>query len=275
MGLLLGLGLVYAQQEQQQQAPQQEQQQQQNQQQAQQQQQQQGLIDYGEVEDEAALGQGTLEQSLYLLTVENFEQAGEWRAAMPLEYGLVNLKEIQGAPLELAQKGAEQVKVPPKYGNQPGGQKTYFEEKTDEHKQILGTKVSFMQRGHSWVRINPPFPINLEGLVKGFSLWVCGRNKRHHLYFVVEDFYGDEKLLDVGELNFMGWKKISMQVPYTIVQEDFRYSFNRGLTFKGFLIRFHPMETSGRYYVYFDNLSTELSRFLEENRDKDNPLDTW
>lgn len=234
-------------------------------------------IDYNNVKDESSDAQkGTLEQSLYKIAIDTFERAGEWRASMPLEYGIVNIKEIPGAPVELAKKQPEKVQTPPKYGGASrSGAKTYFEEETDAHKQILGIKISFMQRAHSWVRIEPPFPVKLEGMVKGFELWVCGRNKRHTLHLIVKDFYGDEKLLEVGQLNFMGWKKMTLQVPYTITQEDFRFSINRGLTFMGFLITFNPEETSGKYYLYVDNLSAEISRFLEENRDKDDPLDLW
>jgi len=233
-------------------------------------------IDYGGVEDESGrLEKGTLEQSLYKIVIDTFEKAGEWYGSMPVDYGLINIKEIPGAPYELAQMKPETVKVPPKYGEQGGNKNSYFEEEVDNHKQILGAKISFMMRTYSWARINPPFPINLEGLVKGFEVWVCGRNKRHTLYIVLKDFYGEEKILEVGDLAFMGWKKMTVQIPYTIVQEDFRYSTRRGLTFLGFLIKFHPEETSGRYYIYFDNLAVEISRFLEENRDIDDPLDTW
>lgn len=233
-------------------------------------------IDYGSVEDESAESKkGTGEQSLYKITVDTFEKAGEWRASMPIEYGIINIKEIAGAPLELANKKAEKVQVPPKYGSNGASAKTYFEEETDEHKQVLGIKISYMLRGFSWAKIEPPFPVKLEGLVKGFEIWVCGRNKKHKLNVLVKDFYGEEKLLELGSLNFIGWKKMTVQIPYTISQEDFRYSTNRGLSFEGFIINFNPEETSGRYYIYFDNISVELSRFLEENRDSDDPLDVW
>ncbi len=233
--------------------------------------------DFGKVEDESnKTDKGTQEESLYRISIENFERAGEWNASIPIQYGLVNIKEIAGAPLELAKKKPEKVKIPPKYGK-AGNKKgeAYFETEIDEHKQVLGIKVAFMQRAYSWVQIAPPFPIKLEGMVKGFELWVAGRNKRHTLYIVVQDFYNKDRVLEVGPLNFIGWKKMVVQIPYTVAQEDFRFSTSRGLVFKGFLIKFHPEETVGRYYVYFDNLSAELSRFLEENRDADDLLDTW
>ncbi|HCL58105.1 MAG TPA: hypothetical protein DHW82_14015 [Spirochaetia bacterium] len=233
-------------------------------------------IDYGGVKDEASdANKGTQEQSLYKVTIDTFERSGEWRASMPLEYGLVNVKELPGAPYELAQMNSEKVKTPPKYGMSGAKNKTYFEEEMDNHAQIMGVRIDYMQRGYGWARIQPPFPIKLEGLVKGFEMWVCGRNKRHKLYVVLKDYYGEEKLLEVGQLNFMGWKKMSIQIPYTIVQQDFRFSTSRGITFDGFVINFNPEETTGKLYIYFDNLSVELSRFLEENRDQDDPLDVW
>lgn len=234
-----------------------------------------GNIDYGAVEDESGGRQSESDPgALYKISLDTFEAAGEWMASIPLEFGLAQVKEIPGSPLEL--KGKEDtVKTPPKYGMSGSNPKTYFEEEKDEHKQVLGVKVSFMKRAAGWIRINPPFPTKLEGLVRGFEVWVCGRNKQHTLHLVLRDFYGQEKYLEVGQLNFMGWKKMNVQIPYTIVQEDFRFSVNRGLTFEGLMISFNTEESVGRYYVYFDNLSAEISRFLEENRDTDDPLDVW
>lgn len=235
-------------------------------------------IEFNAVEDEANRDKkGTAEESLYKITLDTFERAGEWRAGIPIEYGLVNVKEIQGAPMELGKLEPQKVKMPPKYGKADSSGKAapYFEEETDEHKQVMGVKVSFMHRAHSWVKIEPPTPINLEGMVKGFEMWVAGRNKRHKLYIVIKDFYNKERYLEVGELNFIGWKKMNIQIPYTVVQEDFRYSTKRGMTFMGFMVKFHPEETSGHFYIYFDNISAELSRFLEENRDTDDILDSW
>lgn len=241
-------------------------------------------IDYGKVEDESAdATKGTQEASLYKVAVDTFERAGEWRATMPLEYGLITIKEIPGSPikttkqeLEKWQKEGEDVQAVSSYGQRGRNTKgSYFEPEKDFHRQVLGVRVDFMQRGYGWARIEPPFPIKLEGMVKGFEVWVNGRNKRHKLYLLLKDFYGEEKILEIGQLNFLGWKKMSVQIPYTIVQEDFRFSTRRGLTFLGFILQFHPEETAGKYYIYFDNIYVEISRFLEENRDEDDILDVW
>jgi hypothetical protein len=204
---------------------------------------------------------------------------------MPIDQGIVRSKELWGAPSALIrtfrQRQGQQGNA--NAGAQAGDAqnqrlrrgRAYFENENNEPKKILGVRVEFMQRGYNWFTVEPPRPVNLDGLVKAFEVWVCGRNQRHELYIVVHDFNNEIRYIKVGMLNFIGWKRMTAPIPYTIRQSDFRRSIRRGLTFKGFLIKCHPAETVGKFYMYFDNLSVELSRFLEENRDRDDPLDIW
>lgn len=253
-------------------------------------------IDPGAVEDESETNLTRPEsESLYTVVLDDFERAGEWAAKMPIDQGIAKAKELWGAPNALIRafkqqqgQGGAQGQQQPAAGAQPSQEQSgsaqqdrmrrgraYFENEGNEPKKILGVRVDYMQRGYNWFTVAPPRPLNLDGLVKAFEVWVCGRNQRHELYIMVGDFNNEDRYIKVGMMNFIGWKRMTAPIPYTIAQSDFRKSIRRGLTFKGFLVRCHPMETSGKYYIYFDNLSVELSRFLEENRDRDDPLDVW
>ncbi len=242
----------------------------------------------GQVDDESATNLTKPEdESLYTIVLDDFERAGEWAAKMPIDQGIVRSKELWGAPSALRRAYAKRTNK--QGGNQGGNQnataaeqqdrmrrgKAYFEKENNEPRKILGVRVEYMQRGYNWFTVKPPRPVNLDGQVKAFEVWVCGRNQRHELYIMVLDFDHEPRFIKVGMLNFIGWKRMTAPIPYTIKQSDFRKSVRRGLIFKGFLIRCHPQETSGKYYIYFDNLSVELSRFLEENKDRDDPLDIW
>jgi len=249
-------------------------------------------LDPGAEEDESEQNLTRPEsESLYTIVLDDFERSGEWLAKMPIDQGIVKAKELYGAPSalkrEFSDRQAGSATVQPGQSGPPPDRRgdaqqdrirrgrAYFETDTTAPTKILGVRVEFMQRGYNWFTVEPPRPINLDGLVKAFELWVCGRNQRHELYIMVDDFNNEARYVKVGMLNFIGWKRMTAPIPYTIRQSDFRRSIRRGLTFKGFLIKCHPMETIGKFYMYFDNLSVELSRFLEENRDRDDPLDIW
>lgn len=250
-------------------------------------------INPGAVEDESETNLTRPEsESLYTILLDDFERAGEWFARMPIDQGIVRAKEIWGAPSAVRRTFRSQAarrrsgntsrqegQAPDRRGESQAQRmrrgRAYFESEDNEPRKILGVRVEFMQRGFNWFTVEPPRPVNLDGLVKAFEVWICGRNQRHELYIMVNDFNNEVRYIKVGMLNFIGWKRMTAPIPYTIRQSDFRRSIRRGLTFKGFLIRCHPMETIGKFYMYFDNLSVELSRFLEENRDRDDPLDIW
>ncbi len=251
-------------------------------------------LDPGAVEDESETNLTRPEsESLYTVILDDFERAGEWAAKMPIDQGIAKAKELWGAPNAIIRAYKQRQQQGGQQGQQAGAAqpnqeqagaaqadrmrrgRAYFEDEANEPKKILGVRVDYMQRGYNWFTVEPPRPLNLDGLVKAFEVWVCGRNQRHELYIMVGDFNNESRYIKVGMMNFIGWKRMTAPIPYTIAQSDFRRSVRRGLTFKGFLVRCHPMETSGKYYIYFDNLSVELSRFLEENRDRDDPLDIW
>ena len=216
------------------------------------------------------------------IVVDTFEEAGSWYSAMPNDQGIIKSRRILGAPMALKKQGAKDVKVPPRAAKPPKFrkedgtyQKEYFLPYSDKRKYILGIRVDFQKRGNNWFAIYPYRPITLEGVVKSFEVWVCGRNKDHKLAIIVEDINGNEQLIPLGKLNFLGWKKLTVNVPDGITQFDYRFSHKRGLVFKGFVINCNPVESYGKYYIYFDNLSAEVSRFWEEYQDQKDPVDTW
>jgi len=227
------------------------------------------------------LGENT-SKSLYRVVVDTFEEAGEWYATMPNDQGLITSRRVLGAPLALKKLGTEDVKTPPrvakppKYRKEDGAyEKDYYLPYSDQKKYVLGIRVDFQKRGNNWFAIYPYRPIPLEGVVKSLEVWVCGRNKAHELSVIVEDIHGQEKTISLGKLDFLGWKRMSVNIPDGIVQYDYRFNQKRGLVFKGFVVQCDPIQSYGKYYIYFDNLTAEVSRFWEEYQDQRDPLDTW
>ena len=208
--------------------------------------------------DPENLGRDTAQQELQEVSISKFEDSGFWRVYMPIDQGLIESRRFEGNPALkelLPEEEALGIATPDDY--------------------VLGVKASFFRRGDAELYIQPIRPLQAPGITKTISMWVVGRNFNHRLNVVVADFFGNVNVLDMGKLNFSGWKRMTVAVPPTIVQRDYHYNDRMGLQILGFLIEPDLMETFGTYYVYFDDLRAYTDLFAEESRDADDMIDSW
>ena len=208
--------------------------------------------------DPENLGRDTAQQELQEVSISKFEDSGFWRVYMPIDQGLIESRRFEGNPALkelLPEEEALGIATPDDY--------------------VLGVKASFFRRGDAELYIQPIRPLQVPGITKTISMWVVGRNFNHRLNVVVADFFGNVNVLDMGKLNFSGWKRMTVAVPPTIVQRDYHYNDRMGLQILGFLIEPDLMETFGTYYVYFDDLRAYTDLFAEESRDADDMIDSW
>ncbi|MFW6181803.1 MAG: flagellar filament outer layer protein FlaA [Spirochaetota bacterium] len=204
--------------------------------------------------DELRVGVETATQLIADIPVTHLEDADAWSANMPLDQGLILSMRRRGRPLEVPQ-------VDPNDGT--------------ENNYVLGVKVAFTQRGYSRFRVSPPRPIKIPGITKAISMWVCGRSFRHRLYVHVLDYEGRPMILDMGLLDFVGWKKLSIAVPSSVRQYNYHNTEWRGISFNGVSIETDPAESYGTYYVYFDEIVARTDIYSEEHRDEDDIEDGW
>lgn len=204
--------------------------------------------------DELRVGVETATQLIADIPVTHLEDADAWSTSMPLDQGLILSMRRRGRPLEVPQ-------IDPNDGT--------------ENSYVLGVKVSFTQRGYSRFRVSPPRPIKIPGITKALSVWVCGRSFRHRLYVHVLDYEGNPMILDMGLLDFVGWKKLSIAIPSSIKQYNYHNTEWRGLSFNGMSIETDPEESYGTYYVYFDEIIARTDIYSEEHRDEDDMEDGW
>ncbi len=203
----------------------------------------------------ADMGIDSAQQKLKEVTITKFEDAGFWWVTMPGDQGNTILRRFEGAPAE-----KEPVPDEETIGIDPG-------------KYVLGVKVKFYRRGMSRFAILPSRPLPVPGICKTISLWVVGRNTNHTLKLLISDYYGMRKEITVGKLNFTGWRKMTVAVPPHIKQDDYHYGNKNGIKIYGFRIDCDPVEATGVYYIYFDDLRVVTDLFTEENRDKDDMND--
>ncbi len=219
---------------------------------------------FGQLETEpgepnpAELGQDTAQQKLMEVSVNKFEDAGFWYGAMPVDQGIVVLRRFQGSPAE-----KEVLEQEVKSGIQ----------QADDY--VLGTRVSFFRRGVNSFSVNPVRPIPIPGLTKTVSVWVAGRNTRHNMVLLLKDYNGKDVEVNMGMLNFSGWKKMTVAIPPGITQKEPGQHRDMGVAFNGFRIDCDLEQTFGDFYVYFDDMRAVTDLFSEEIRDPDDMLDSW
>ena len=199
-------------------------------------------------------------QALREISLDEFERDGSWFVHMSPDYGVISARNFEGSPaMKEPLKGEEEV----------------------EDTQVLGVKVEFFRRGVNSFYINAQRPIAIEGVTKTVSVWVCGRNQGHDMFLLVEDYFGRNHELYMGNLGFSGWKKLTCVVPpspdseHGIVQRSAYYGNKPGLRVIGFRIDCNPMLARGTYYMYLDDLRCVTDLYDLENQDIDDMSDAW
>jgi len=204
------------------------------------------------------IGIESAQQKLQEVSVSKFEDAGLWYGIMAADEGVIQIRRFEGSPLDKEPLEAEV--------------EAGIQEPDDN---VVGSKVSFYRRGASSFALRPVRPLPIEGITKTISVWVAGRNTNHVLQLEISDHFGNTAFINMGKLNFVGWKKITVSVPPTIVQRDYHYNNKMGITIQGFNVLCDLDETYGSYYIYFDDLRAVTDLFAEDSRDEDDILDSW
>lgn len=208
------------------------------------------------------VGADSAESALREVSVDKFEREGSWNVHMSADDGVITGRLFAGNP-------AMKDPLPEDEG------------KEDEDTQVLGVRVDFFRRGLDSFTIMAGRPLPVEGTVKTVSMWVCGRNQSHEMYVLVQDYFGRNYELYMGNLGFSGWKKLTCVVPpstdgeHGIVQSSAYYGDKPGFKILGFRVDCNPMQARGSYYLYLDDLRVVTDLYDMENRDEDDMLDNW
>ena len=208
------------------------------------------------------VGSGSAASALREVSIEKFERDGAWNVHISPDAGVISARLFEGSPA--AKEVLEEDK-----GN----------EDLDTH--VLGVKVQFFRRGVNSIYITAVRPLPIEGITKTISVWVAGRNQDHDIYVLVQDYFGHNYELYLGNLGFSGWKQMTLAVPpspdveHGIVQSSAYYGDKPGLRILGFRIDCNPMLARGTYYIYFDDLRAITDLFELQNRDEDDMPDNW
>jgi hypothetical protein len=153
---------------------------------------------------------------------------------------------------------------------------TLYTKKQAEGKElrILGIKGSFQRKGYNYYEIIPvkkddkgnwvPRPIELPGLVKTIDMWVWGSGFNYDLEVFVLDSRGVNYSLKLGNLQFEGWKSLSVAVPSYIPQSRRYIPKREALYLTKIVIWTTAEERVNDFYVYFDQLKVNTDTFISK-----------
>lgn len=212
--------------------------------------------------DPEVIGADSAKQSLREVSVDLFEREGAWNVKISSDYGIISARLFEGSPAakeELTDVANQQI--------------------TDTN--VLGVKVEFFRRGVNSFFVTSARPLAIEGTTKTVSVWAVGRNQDHSLTLLVQDYFGNNFELYMGQLNFSGWKKLTVAIPpspdgsHGIVQTSAYHGDKPGLKILGFRVDCDPELARGSYYLYLDDLRAITDLYAMENRDEDDMDDNW
>jgi len=127
----------------------------------------------------------------------------------------------------------------------------------------LGINGKFDRMGYNWVDLYPvlandpdekPYEIHIPGVVKNLDVWVWGANLRYYIEVFVRDYRGVVHALRLGDISYLGWRNLSVNIPNHIVQTRRTLPSYAGLSFVKFRIWTQPVERVDNFYVYLKQL---------------------
>lgn len=203
---------------------------------------------------------------LVLDNLETFEEAEDWRARSTCPIGETKL-------LKIVQRGV--IRATDDENMRPEeGEALDVETSPDNPNHILGVKTYFNDRGFDRVELKPPHEYVIKGKARQFSVWVLGRKFRHTISIKLRDYKGKIHKLNMGALDFFGWRKLTVTVPGWLPQST-RYSLlDKNLHFVGLFVTSDVHEVGGTFYFYVDGLKV-LRDTSEQNYPGSEIKDNW
>jgi len=154
--------------------------------------------------------------------------------------------------------------------------------KQNKDLKCLGIHGKFDRQAYNYIEIIPaakndkgelvPKAIDLPGRVKAIDLWAWGSNYDYSLEVHLRDYQGIEHTLQLGSLQYAGWKNLHTRVPSSIPQARRYLPKRRNLQITELVLWTRPEEKVSNFYLYIDQIKI-LTDLFESRFDGDNLIE--
>jgi len=136
--------------------------------------------------------------------------------------------------------------------------------------QCLALKGGFDRKGYNVIEVFPVknkndkkvAPIAMAGKVENIHVWVWGGNFKWRLEMHLEDYRGYRHRVDMGWLDYVGWRNLRVDVPDRIPQAEKYIPRTKNLSLVKFALYAHPAERPDVFYVFFDRIKIHTDIYM-------------
>jgi hypothetical protein len=116
-----------------------------------------------------------------------------------------------------------------------------------QNARSLGVAMLFDRKEYNWIDIIPgakdkPIELPLPGRVKMIDIWVWSGNFNYYMEAFVRDYRGVVYTIPMGDLSFVGWKNLRINIPDNVPQSKKYLPRHQPLSFVKFRIWTRPTE---------------------------------
>ena len=137
----------------------------------------------------------------------------------------------------------------------------------------LGARAQFDRLGYNYLEFIPvetdaegnqvSRPVTIPGRAESLDFWVWGSNHNYYVEVQLRDYRGVVHTLPAGNINFIGWQNLQVQIPTYIPQGQRYIPMTRSLELVKILMWTRPTERVDGFEIYIDHI-TVLTDLHEE-----------
>ncbi|GEM_PF-6260628 len=132
-----------------------------------------------------------------------------------------------------------------------------------ENAAVLALFAAWKNRGYNWIALIPKNPIRVPGYAKKIDCWVYGTGYDINCEIHLMDYRGFVHPLDMGKLDYFGWKNLSRRVPEYIPQNDPYLPREKPLSVTRIVFKVDPNERVDRFFVAIDELKAITDTYIQ------------